>query len=145
MNSAHAVTPYSDAPPDRETPSPRVRRIGRALRVAWRWGIAVLAVVGVVAAVLRYRATHAVPLLHFDTAPVDRGPIAAKVTATGAVSALVTVSVGSQVSGRIEKLFVDFGSTVRRGQTVATIDPAFFRAAVAQARANYLSAKAAVD
>ena len=73
------------------------------------------------------------PTIHFDTATVDRGPVAAKVTATGAVSALVTVSVGSQVSGRIEKLLVDFGSIVRRGQTVATIDLAFFRGAVAQA------------
>ena len=98
-----------------------------------------------VIAVARYRAAERKPTVRLETAVVDRGPVAAKVTATGSLSALVTVSVGSQVSGRIDKLLVDFGSVVSKGQTLATIDPSFFDAAVAQARANLGAAKAAVD
>jgi HlyD family secretion protein len=52
--------------------------------------------------------------------------------------------VGTQVSGRVLKLFVDFNSPVKKGQLVAKIDPSLFEAAVSQAQANYLSAKAGV-
>jgi HlyD family secretion protein len=114
------------------------------IRVA-RWTIVALAAAATAGGVIRYRSTQRTEPLHFETAKVDRGRIAAKVSATGTLSALVTVNVGSQVSGRVEKLLVDFGSQVRKGQTVATLDPSFFRAAVTQARANYLAAKAAVE
>jgi HlyD family secretion protein len=83
--------------------------------------------------------------LHFQTAPVDRGPIAAKVTANGTLSALVTVRVGSQVSGRIQSLRADFGSHVVAGQVVATIEPSLLRAAAAQANANYRAALAGLE
>jgi HlyD family secretion protein len=73
----------------------------------------------------------------YETTVVDRGPIVAKVTATGTLSALVTVQVGTQVSGRIEKILVDFNSTVKKGQVIAKIDPLLFQAALEQARANY--------
>jgi HlyD family secretion protein len=63
------------------------------------------------------------------------------VTATGTVSALVTVLVGSQISGRIAHLGVDFNSEVKKGQVIAKIDPELFRAAREQARANYIAAK----
>ncbi|HYX91723.1 MAG TPA: efflux RND transporter periplasmic adaptor subunit, partial [Myxococcaceae bacterium] len=72
----------------------------------------------------------------FVTAAVDRGRISARVTATGTVSALVTVQVGSQVSGRIKSIDVDFNSPVKKGQLLATIDPQLFEAALSQARAN---------
>jgi len=77
----------------------------------------------------------------FDTAAVQRGRLIAKVTATGTVSALVTVQVGSQVSGRIAKLNVDFNSPVTKDQLIAKIDPQLFEAAVEQSRANYVAAK----
>jgi HlyD family secretion protein len=80
----------------------------------------------------------------FETATVDRGPIVAKITATGTLSALVTVQVGSQVSGRILKLFVDFNSVVKKGDLVAQIDPELFNAALAQAKASLLAAEASV-
>jgi HlyD family secretion protein len=83
--------------------------------------------------------------IHYETAAIERGRIDAKVTATGTVSALVTVLVGSQVSGRIESLAADFGSPVKTGQVIATIDPALFRAAAAQARANRAAAVANVE
>src|SRR5690242_2777614 len=77
----------------------------------------------------------------FETVKVDQGRIVARVTATGTLSALVTVQVGSQVSGRIQQLFADFNSQVKKGQVIAKIDPELFKAAVEQAKANYTAAK----
>jgi len=77
----------------------------------------------------------------FETVKVDQGRIVARVTATGTLSALVTVQVGSQVSGRIQQLFADFNSQVKKGQVIAKIDPELFKAAVEQGRANFTAAK----
>jgi HlyD family secretion protein len=105
----------------------------------------VLALAGLGLAGARLATSRNATPIHYQTAAVDRGPIAAKVTASGALSALVTVNVGSQVSGRIDSLRVDFGSHVKRGQVVATIEPSMFRAAVQQARANRAAAVAALE
>lgn len=78
----------------------------------------------------------------YETATLGRGSIVARVTASGTLSALYTVQVGSQVSGRIKKLHADFNSEVQKGQLIATIDPQLFKAALEQARANYSAAKA---
>jgi HlyD family secretion protein len=96
---------------------------------------------GAGAAVFRWRAAHKMPPVEFDTAAVDRGRIVSRVTATGTVSALVTVQVGTQVSGTIEKLFVDWNSPVKKGQLIAKIDPQLFQAAYQQAEANYEAAQ----
>jgi len=80
----------------------------------------------------------------YDTVAVDRGPIVAKVTATGTLSALVTVQVGTQVSGRIKQILVDFNSPVKKGQVIARIEPALFAAALESARANFLAAQGTV-
>jgi HlyD family secretion protein len=120
-----------------------VRRKG--LMKALRW-LAVLAVLGGgAAAAFRYSAAERKPKIHYESVPLERGPISARVTASGTLSALVTVLVGSQVSGRIETIGVDFNSPVKKGQIVATIEPSLFKAAVEQARANYVSAKATLD
>ncbi len=79
--------------------------------------------------------------IKYETAQVDRGRISSRVTATGTLSALVTVQVGSQVSGRIQALYADFNSQVKKGQLLAEIDPQLFQAAVEQARANHLAAQ----
>ncbi len=81
------------------------------------------------------------PKARYDTAAVDRGRLVARVTASGTLSALVTVQVGAQVSGTIQKLYVDFNSPVRKGQVLAQIDPRLFKAALDQARANVLAAQ----
>jgi HlyD family secretion protein len=78
----------------------------------------------------------------FETETIDRGAIRAKVTATGVVNPTVQVQVGTQVSGTIRALGADFNSTVEPGQMIAQIDPRMFRAAVEQARANLLAARA---
>jgi HlyD family secretion protein len=105
--------------------------------------VAALLLIGGVAALVSRRA-RAKPQVHYDTVEVDRGTIAAKVTATGNLSALLTVQVGSQVSGRVQQLFVDYNSPVKQGQTIAKLDPTLFQAAVEQARANYLSLQGAL-
>src|SRR5947207_6856930 len=81
---------------------------------------------------------------HLEKARVDRGDLTGRVTATGALSALVTVQVGSQVSGRIAELAADFGQRVKRGQVIAKLDPQLFAAAAEQARANRDAASGAL-
>lgn len=78
----------------------------------------------------------------FRTAKVDRGDISSVVTATGTINPVITVLVGSQVSGTIKELHADFNSRVREGQVIAQIDPAIFEAQVEQGRANVLNAQA---
>ncbi|KAF0221013.1 MAG: HlyD family secretion [Geobacteraceae bacterium] len=77
----------------------------------------------------------------YKTAKIERGAIVSAVSATGNLTAVVTVQVGTQVSGTIQKLFVDFNSPVKRGQVIAQIDPALFSAQLDQSRGNYLSAQ----
>lgn len=81
----------------------------------------------------------------FKTEKVHRGDVRATVTATGTVNAVTTVLVGTQVSGTIEHLYVDFNSFVKKGQLLARIDPSIFEAQVEQAKANLFSAKANVE
>ena len=106
------------------------------------WGVLVLvlALAGGTAYWLKRRSAK--PKVQWETTTVDRGRITARVTATGTLSALVTVQVGSQVSGSILKLYADFNSTVKKGQVVAKIDPRLFQATLENARANYAQAKA---
>jgi len=89
----------------------------------------------------RWQAGDAKPKLQFETGKVEQGTIVAKVTASGTLSAIVTVQVGSQVSGRIAALFADFNSPVKKGQLIAKIDPPLFQASVDQARANLAAAQ----
>jgi len=81
----------------------------------------------------------------FKTEKVSKGDIRASVTATGTMSAVTTVLVGTQVSGTIKQLFVDYNSSVKKGQLLAQIDAAVFQAQVEQARANLQSVIANVE
>jgi HlyD family secretion protein len=85
-----------------------------------------------------------VPKTSFRTERVTRGPIAEVVSATGDVSALITVNVGSQISGTIQKLHVDFNSPVKKEQVLAEIDPRLFKAALERAVAGLAAADADV-
>jgi HlyD family secretion protein len=75
---------------------------------------------------------------------VERGDIDATISATGTSNAVVTVQVGSQVSGNIKALYADFNTKVSKGQLVALIDPEIFEARVNQAQANLDNAKVSV-
>jgi len=90
--------------------------------------------------------------VQYFTAKIERGDINDVVEATGTINAIITVQVGSQVSGTIAKLFVDFNSHVHKGEVIALIDPALFEGALQQAKAdlensnaNLLAAQAALD
>ncbi len=77
-------------------------------------------------------------------ARAEKGPLVATVSATGNLNAVITVQVGSQVSGQIKELHADFNSQVKKGQLISRIDPDIFEAKVNQAKADLENAQAAV-
>src|SRR5215471_14383230 len=91
-----------------------------------------------------WRAARSSPTVSFRTVRLDKGTVESTVTATGSLNAVVTVQVGSQVSGTIAKLGADFNSQVKEGQVVAQIDATRFKANLAQAEANLAQAQAAL-
>src|SRR5712671_4592225 len=80
----------------------------------------------------------------YQTAALERGTIRASISATGSCNAVVTVQVGSQVSGNIKALYADFNTKVKKGQLVALIDPQSFQARVDQSKAGLDSSNASV-
>jgi HlyD family secretion protein len=81
----------------------------------------------------------------YKLAKIERGPLTATVSATGTLNPVVSVQVGSQVSGQIKEILVDFNSTVKEGQLIARIDPETFQQKVRQAEADLDAARAAVN
>ncbi|WNG61022.1 efflux RND transporter periplasmic adaptor subunit [Archangium gephyra] len=114
------------------------------LPARWPLWLGVIAVV-VAAGVWLLKPKAKDPAASFETAAVQRRDVESRVTATGTVSALVTVQVGSQVSGRIQEILVDYNSPVKKGQVIARIDPQLLQAAVERARANLIAARANVQ
>jgi len=111
----------------------------RSWRKWWIFGAAIVFIgLGAWALLRRQSGTE------YRTAAVDRGDIEATVTASGSLNAVVTVQVGSQVSGNISELHADFNTPVKKGQLVARIDPQLFQAQVNQAKATLEAARAAV-
>ena len=82
------------------------------------------------------------PEISYKTAKIERGALVSTVAATGNLSAVTTVQVGTQVSGTIQKLYVDYNSRVKKGQAIAEIDPSLFNASVEQSQGNFLNADA---
>lgn len=82
--------------------------------------------------------------VQYRTAKIERGPLTATVSASGMVNPVTQVSVGTQVSGQIKELLVDFNSEVKAGQLLARIDPETFEYRVRQAQADLDAARAAV-
>jgi HlyD family secretion protein len=82
--------------------------------------------------------------MQFVTADVLRGPLRNVVNATGVVQTVVTVQVGSQISGQVQELYADYNSVVKRGQLLARLDTRNFEAQVENSRANVLAAQARV-
>lgn len=119
---------------------PLIRLPPRPPRSRLPWIIGIIAILLLGAGGWYWWNSGAPPVL-YKTTPVDRGPISSIVTATGTINPVVSVLVGSQVSGKISKLFVDFNSAVTQGQTLAQIDPQPFKARLNQARAAVKSAR----
>ena len=82
--------------------------------------------------------------VQYRTAPVDHGDINVAISSTGNPNAVVTVQVGTQVSGVVLALFADFNTKVTKGELIARIDPAPFQAKVDQATANLAASQSAV-
>jgi len=81
----------------------------------------------------------------FETSKVTRGSIVNTVTATGTLEAITSVIVGTQVSGIVEKLYVDFNSPVKKGQILAELDKTALKSSVEQSQATLDNAKAEVE
>ena len=103
---------------------------------------ALIVVLIAVVVVLVQRDVFARETSSWRLAAVERGTIEATVSATGTLSAVTTVQVGTQVSGQVAKLFVDFNDTVKKGQLLARIDPTLQRQAVIDAQASLERASA---
>jgi HlyD family secretion protein len=78
----------------------------------------------------------------YRTATVDRGDIAAEVSANGTLNPVTLVNVGTQVSGTVRRIDADFNQQVKAGQVLAELDPALFQAALAQSTASLANAQA---
>ncbi len=105
-----------------------------------RWGLPIVVIAAGLAAYLALRDGAEAPRL--VTAAVARGSIIRSVSATGTVNPVITVQVGSYVSGPIQAIYADFNSPVKQGQLIAKIDPRPFEVKVAQSRAALANARA---
>jgi len=108
------------------------------IKRTWIWVLVILVGVGVFAA---FRLTRKTDPEYFS-AKVEMGDIRQVIEATGTINPVTSVQVGSQVSGMISKLYVDFNSKVTKGQVIAEIDPKLFEGAVLQAQADLQNAQA---
>lgn len=83
--------------------------------------------------------------LSYKTSVVSMGDITQTVSANGTLNPVVLVSVGTQVSGTVKKIYVDFNDKVEKGQVLMELDPSLFAAQVAQSEANLANAKASLE
>lgn len=117
------------------------RRGPRLPRAAWiALGVVVVAVLAFAGWQMRPKA----PKDPYRFAAVEQGDITRAVSASGTLQALVTVDVGSQISGQITKVMADFNDEVRQGQTLAVIDPQTYQSRVAQSQADIAAGEASV-
>jgi HlyD family secretion protein len=106
------------------------------------WIVGVLAVAMAIGGYVYFGGERKVPV-RYKSAPIERGSLVSMVTATGTINPVVSVQVGSQVTGKIQSLHADFNSVVKAGDVVARIDPSIYEARRDQAAANLANAVAA--
>ena len=131
----------SESLPEPRSPATPISFPAPSTRSPLPWLIGIVVVVAVGGGGLWYWWASGTPPIQYKTVPVDRGPITAVVTATGTINPVVSVQVGSQVSGKVAQLFADFNAKVTKGQVLAQIDQKPFKARLSQARAAVKSAK----
>jgi len=110
-------------------------------RWSWRWigaGAAAVVVLGVAG----YWFAHRAPAVQYVTAPVTRGDVTTTITASGSINPVITVAVGTYVSGTIVSLTCDYNTRVRKGQLCAKIDPAPYQIVVDEDQAELALAQA---
>ncbi len=111
---------------------------------SWKVAAALLLALAAIGGAAAWWWSGRVPEVSYRTGKIERGPLQATVSASGQVNPVTQVSVGTQVSGQIKELYVDFNSEVRAGQLIARIDPETFEYRVRQSQADLDSAQAAV-
>jgi HlyD family secretion protein len=116
--------------------------MGRMKKTTWMVGAAVLALAAGGGWWWVQRA--GADAVQYRTAKIERGPLSATVSASGTVNPVTQVSVGTQVSGQVKDIYVDFNSEVKAGQLIAIIDPESIEYRVRQASADADAARAAV-
>lgn len=109
-----------------------------------RYVVGALLLFGAVAAGLWWRGSQETAAPGYRFGKVERGPLTATVSATGTLNPVTSVQVGTQVSGQIKELFVDFNAPVSKGQLIARIDPETFEYRVRQAQADAEAARSAL-
>src|SRR5689334_6396418 len=110
---------------------------------AWlKWVVTLLVLGGLAAAAIWYFVAEHDSGSQYQTAQVTRGDLIQSVTASGQLNPVVNVQVGSQISGRINKILVDYNSEVKSNQVIAQIDPASYQAALLRCEADVANAKA---
>ncbi len=136
---SEALVPVSPVPKSQPEVSARSR-----LRRSWMiGGLSALAVTIVVA--LTWWLSGTGGTIRYTTAPVTRGPVTRAVTATGTVNPVLTIIVGSYVSGVIQEIHCDYNTEVKEGQVCAKIDPGPYQTVVDQNKANLAVAKAQLE
>lgn len=128
-----ASGPTDAAPVRAKRPMPGRRIVGVVLALAAA-GIAIA-----------YAILARAPSLDYATQTISRGPLVASVSANGTLNPVILVNVGTQVSGSVKALRVDYNDHVRAGQVLAELDPALLRAQLEQSRASLVAAHAALD
>lgn len=121
--------------------TPIRRRAFHIPRAAWI-GVGVLVLI--IAAVMGWQMRPKPEKDPYRLGAVERGDITRSVSASGTMQALVTVDVGSQISGQVTQVLVDFNDEVRAGQTLAILDPQTYESRVAQSQADIAAGEAAV-
>ena len=116
--------------------------LGRSLGGLPRWTYAGIAALVILAIILGIIIPRTDARAEYVTTPVARQTLVESVTASGTVNPQNTISVGTQVSGTIQSLYVDFNSKVKKGEVLARIDPSTFQAQLDQAKAALAQAKA---
>lgn len=135
------ATPLEAAPGVSAPKAPAVAAPARHARRKW-WvaGLLPLALLAVLGVAWWYAAAE--PTVRYTTAAVTRGDVTRAVTATGTVNPVLTIIVGSYVSGVIQEIHCDYNTQVKKGQICAQIDPRPYQTVVDQNKANLAQAKA---
>ena len=105
----------------------------------------ILILIGIGYGIFKYVTRDKTVKYSFTTSEITRGDITQTVTATGELSALNVVDIGTQVSGRVEEIYVDFNSVVKEGQLIALIDPSVWELEVREAEANLAVSQASLQ
>lgn len=112
----------------------------------WRkWTVILVALVAVLGGVIWYFVGKKSAPPQYQTATVTRGDLTQVVTASGQLNPVLNVQVGSQISGRISKLYADFNSSVTQGQVIAEIDASTYNANVQRASADLAGTRASLE